>query len=223
MASRAAEPRAVEHVGAVAEPFGDLGRTDRPCSSGGDLDRERKPSSRPHRSTTASRSVCSMPTPASCTRSRNSSTAGHASGSGVPTAGTANGASATTDSPGSSSGDRLVASTVGRSRDLEDAPNREGCGLQEISQLSTRSSTFRSPGTSSNAWNESKPSSAASTPGTASASSTRVRSTVREPSSKRFSRALAASLASAVLPTPPGPITVTRRPACRRRSTSSSS
>ena len=57
-----------------------------------------------------------MRTPASRARSRNSSTAGHASGSGVPTAGTSNGASATTDSPGSSSGDRLVASTVGCSQ-----------------------------------------------------------------------------------------------------------
>ncbi len=43
MACRAAEPRPIEHVAALAEAFGDLGRTHRACSGGGDLERQREP------------------------------------------------------------------------------------------------------------------------------------------------------------------------------------
>ena len=43
VARRAAEPRPIEHVGALAEAFGDLGRTHRACSRGGDLERQREP------------------------------------------------------------------------------------------------------------------------------------------------------------------------------------
>ena len=43
VARRAAEPRPIEHVGALAEAFGDLGRTHRAGARGGDLQCEREP------------------------------------------------------------------------------------------------------------------------------------------------------------------------------------
>ena len=43
VARRPAEPRSIEHVSALPEACGDLGRTHRACSRSGDLEREREP------------------------------------------------------------------------------------------------------------------------------------------------------------------------------------
>ena len=181
-----------------------------------------RPSTRRHSSTTAGRSVEPTAAPASRQRSRNSCTDGHDSGS--PSGrGTASGARDSTDSPGMSRGERLVARIVGCWQAPRICTSQCAAASSRCSQLSTTRSTGRSAGELSSALNESNPSCAARAPGTPASSSTRVRSTYPVPIENIGATVTAPARASAVLPTPPGPTTVTSRLVRNRSSSSCSS
>ena len=97
--------------------------------------------------------------------------------------GTPRGLSTTSDSAGRSSGERLVASTVGVRHAASNASMASAAADVTCSQLSTTTSAGVSDGEQSRASNELNPSCPANAPPTASASSIRVRSTTWTPSS----------------------------------------
>ena len=180
-----------------------------------------RPSSRRQRSTTSARSSSVTVAPASRHRSRNSCTDGHARGSPSPV-GTANGASETIDSPGTSRGARLVATTVGWLHAPSTCTTADATASSKCSQLSTSNRTGRSLGELRSASNESKPSCWAMVPGTTASSSTRVGrrpNPQRVPTGKTFGR----GPGERRLATPAGPTTVTRRLLIPRCSSSASS
>ena len=181
-----------------------------------------RPSTRRHSSTTAGRSAGPTTAPASRQRWKNSCTDGHDSGSRSGT-GTASGARGSTDSPGISSGDRLVARIVGCWQAPRICTSHRAAASSRCSQLSTTRSTGRSAGELRRASKESNPSCAARAPGTPASSSTRVRSTYPAPIENIGATVSAPARASAVLPTPPGPTTVTSRLVRNRSSSSCSS
>ena len=176
-------------------------------------------SSRSCRSPVSSTRVCSRRT-----ESEASTSECEAPGSGTPSDPIRH-----IDSPGTSSGSRLVASMRTSPVDRRRAPASFAAASTRCSQLSTMTSIWRSlsrsasdrsrlvPGRSDN------PRAAAAACGTRLSSERAARSTTQVPSGYRHCVSRATSIASRVFPQPPGPASVTSRPPRRRALTSSSS
>ena len=132
-------------------------------------------------------------------------------------------------SPGMWSGSRLVASTVRSGHERSSSSARRAHESIRCSQLSSTSKSRRgasciaravAPGCPARSW---RPSASATASGTSDWSASGARSTSQTPSGKPRSLPDAASMASRVLPHPPGPVSVTSRLRSSRRHTSVSS
>ncbi len=162
-------------------------------------------------------------------RSANSATAGPPASGCSPGPATGSGASRNRASPAMPSGSRLVASTRTSSAAGRNVPQSSATAASTCSQLSSTSnacclarlassdSVMDSPGACRT------PSAAATAGITSAGSGTVASSTSHTPSANRPATRRATSLASLVLPTPPGPVTVTSRYSCTRSASFASS
>jgi hypothetical protein len=183
-----------------------------------------KPSNRRHTSTTAARfaSVNWKLPAAAAARSTNSRTASLRLASASDCAcggGRSSGGTGSTCSPATDSGSRLVATTRTPGAARSTSSTTRAAASSRCSQLSSTSSSClsrrydRSNATGSVAVWSRRPSAASTALGTSAGSRTSASSTSQVPAGKPRPRSVAIRTASRVLPTPPGPTRLTRRPA----------